>query len=327
MNKPQTNRWQAVLRGKDFNTKYSFELSNIAEYGPLMATYNQLIAGVKDALGNQTVDVKAATPTKKRLKVEMGQCVVKFAERGMVKANMMKEFVLEESLKISLSYIIRARDTEAASRASVVKELMKKNLNILDNLSLGDISEMEARIEAFKSIKGTPVKMKKIKKAKGTNLIPGLLNKLDVVKGYMTKLIHSYLPELTPTWDQYIKVGKPLGRRKLSLVVSYRDSMVDAPLRRIKVTLSNGVRTIEKWSTKKGFTRFHSLESGNWTLTAERKNYLIEVRTDIKIVHGEISKLDILMKKVWGDVVNPDTPDITCAGQVRVRDRCVYGTG
>jgi len=41
MNKPQTNRWRAVLRGKDFNTKYSFELSNIAEYGPFMATYNQ----------------------------------------------------------------------------------------------------------------------------------------------------------------------------------------------------------------------------------------------------------------------------------------------
>ncbi len=298
MNKPQKNRWHAILRGKDFNAKYASELSNIEEFGPYMATYNQLIAQVEDALNNQAVDVTSSTPTKKKLKLQMGQCIIKYAERSVVKANMMHESILEESLKKSLSYIIRARDIEAESRASVIKEIMKKNLNVLDNLSLGDIGEMEASIAAFKSIRGTPVKMKKLKKTKGTDLIPDLLNKLDVMKGYMSNLIHSYLPDLTPAWEEYIKVGKPLGRRKLSLIVSYKDWEVNVPLRKIKVTLTNGVRTIEKFSTKKGFTQFHSLESGNWTLTAEHKMYFMEVRTDIKVIHGEIGKLDIRMRKM-----------------------------
>ena len=298
MNNLQQSRFDANERVEEFTITHAIILAVILEFAGYKTAHDVLMAEIRKAIQKQTADIKVATPDKGKQKIKMCDTVIKFASRGCVKANMEGEALLEAGLNKPLSYVLQANDDLAKSRCIDLKDLMKTNLTVLDNLDAADITEMEDAIADFSDIKKEPKKLRDDRKTEGTDPIPGLLDQLDVPKMYMGKLIHSYAPALAASWDQNVKVGKPLGTRHLSLVAVYKDEITVAPLVKVKVTVTNGVKTFVKFSTEKGSVRFYGLESGNWTMTAEHEMYEKDVVENIKIVEEETAKFDIRLQKL-----------------------------
>ena len=298
MTAKQKLRWAAFIRGLDFDTLYATPVAGVLDYAFYQSKYQTVMLKVVAALDEQTTDVTASTPTKTSAKINMSEVVHKFIMRGAVKANMLTKFELEESLKKPISYFLFADDLEAGERALKMKKIVQDNLGDLTNISLDNIDEMSDAILAFQTIKEKPTTLVGVKKSKGTDLIPGLLNELDAIIVYKGMLIGSYLPDLLVTFNQFIKVGETSGARHVSLIAIFLDDVTGIPRQRIKVTLTNGTRTITKSSTRKGTARFRGLEPGNWTLKADHKTYVSVSKSEIAVEDGNVTKLVFKLKKL-----------------------------
>ena len=294
----QKLRWAAIIRCADFDTLNAILLATIVEYAFYQAKYTSGMLKVVTALDEQTTDVTASTPTKSSAKINMCEIVYKFALRGAVKANMISKFEIEESLRKPLSYFLFADELEAGERALKIKKILHDNLALLTNITEDDIDDISAAISAYQTIKEKPVELVGVKKAKGTDVMPSLLDELDAVNVYKGMLIESYLPDLMGMFNQFIKVGKSSGARHLSMIALFLDEVTGVPLRRIKVTATDGSQTIIKNSTKKGTVRFLSLDPGSWTLVAEHKTYISVSKPEIAVEDGKVTNLVFKLKKV-----------------------------
>ncbi len=294
----QKLRWAAIIRGGDFDTLNAIPLAGVLEYAFYQAKYHDGMLKVVVALDEQTTDVTASTPTKASAKINMSEVVYKYILRGAVKANMLSKFELEESLRKPISYFLFADELEANERALKMKKLLHDNLTDLTNITQNNIDEMSAAILAYQTLKEKPTELVGVKKAKGTDKIPALLDELDAINVYKRMLIESYLPDLLGMFDQFIKVGKSSGTRHLSMIALFLDDVTGVPLRRIKVTITDGSQTFSKNTTKKGTTRFLSLDPGSWTLEAEHKTYISISKPEIAVEDEKVTNLVFRLQKV-----------------------------
>ena len=294
----QKLRWAAIIRGADFDTLNAILLAAIVEYAFYQSKYHTVMLKVVTALDEQTTDVSTSTNTKSSTKIIMSEAVHKFILRGAVKANMLGKTELEESLRKPLSYFLFADELEAGERALKMKKILHDNLALLTNITEDDIDEICAAILAYQNVKEKPTELIGVKKAKGTDVIPGLLNELEAINVYKGMLIESYLPDLMGMFNQFIKVGKSTGARLLSMIALMLDEVTGVPLRKIKVTISDGSQTFSKNSTKKGTVRFLGLNPGSWTLVAEHKTYISVSKPEIAVEDGKVTNLVFKLKKV-----------------------------
>jgi hypothetical protein len=296
MNSTQQTTYEAALRAKKFNEENATALSVIPDYDIFSNELVVNLAFVEDCMHQQAEDITVIAPDKAEHKIAMGEKVIKYAMRGATKAHQLGNLQLEAGLSHAVSYIIFAGDDLAESRAFDMKELMKNNLSILTNLEDANIEEMEEAITQFKTLKPLPKEGIEKKKSKGTDPLPGWLTKLDDDMTQMGKLIHSYLPDLAPTWDNYVKKGEPKGKRKLSVVVRYKDNNTGVNLRKVKVTFQKGDLVVEKKSTRLGYARMYGAEEGNWKITAEYAGYETDVKTDVGISENKIVRMEVKLK-------------------------------
>ena len=300
MDNEQQTIYDAALRADDFNEEHADELSDIEEYAPFKETFDATLVAVENALHQQAVDTSVVAPDKEEQKLAMGEVVIKYALRAAPKAQLLDKPQLEAGLSHPLTYIVMANADLAEARAFEMKELMKNNLSILTNIKDEDITEMEAEIQKFKDIKPVPKEKIETKKSLGTDPLPGLLKILNNCMKQMGMLIHSYLPQLATEWDNFVKKGAPLGRRHLSIVVRYLDSVTGVNLRNVNVTLTKGDLNLVKKSTILGYVRAYSMEEGNWKITAQYEGYEDDVRNNIGISETNIVRLEVRLVKKSG---------------------------
>jgi hypothetical protein len=267
------------------------------EFVLLLVIFNDLLTKIEKAGLIQTVDIKVFAPNKKMLKIMMAIVVIKYAKLGAAKAYLLKNSDLLKGLDKALSYITEPSDDEAASRATNMRELMKDNIGILDNLVVANIIEMTEAIDAFKNMTPIPVEKIKRKKSEGTEPLPGFLLEMEGCKKQMGNIIHSAFAEQAPMWDGYVKIGSPTGTRKLALSVQYLDDATLARLKNVVVTVVSNTKTLVFKSNKLGNVKGYSMEEGNWTITSEFMGYDTVVHRDVAIKAGEIVRLVIRMKK------------------------------
>jgi len=299
MDKKQDLRYDADLRGQDFIDNNATALAAIDEMPPLLLMFANLIIKLKAARGVQAVDNTAFAPTKESLKILMGAIVYKYILRGSVKAHLIGNIELECGLDKPITYITSATDDLASDRATELKVLLHTNLSVLPNITAANITEMESAISSFLAKNPLPKEKIKDKHDFGTELIPGLLDEIDVVRNLITKLIHSYLaPALASNWDDYIEVGKPTGVRHLSILAQFKDANVNAILKNVKVTFTNGSETFIKYSSDLGWVRCYSLHTGNWSFIAEFPNYTTNITTNILVDPNKIAHYDIKLHKI-----------------------------
>ncbi len=298
MNRKQNSRDQANGRVLNFLIRNNDELITVPLYAPLKTEFDDLMQQIGEAKSNQIEEVKPKTFQNKLYKKDMALTVYKYVMRALVNAKFNNNTPLVTAFSKSISFIAKAKNLDALGRATGLKDLIVNNIGELNTITPDDIAEMELAISKFKDIMVIPTYRIKMRKATGTDLIPGLLNAIDAVKKQIGKLIHSWLPHLAAEWDLLIKVGVSTGIRHTSIILHFTDAETETNLKNIKVTLTNDVVTIKKKSTARGWVRALSMESGNWTATCESPYFHTHIITNIPILYRKIARFEIQMRKI-----------------------------
>ena len=296
MDKPNQTRNNAFLRVKKFLDDYHDILILLNLYGVEEAEFMAIFLLLQTAVDKEAHDITVVAADKAVVKEDMSQFIYELCLTGSVQAHQLHKFELSLELDKSLGYLSDANDTDAAGRA---EDLVK----LLDNPDLTEITaqniiDAKEKVLAFKNIRVQPKLEIEYKAAETTSLIPDLMDQLDEPKNRIGKLIHSKQKDLIETWDKVSKVGQPTGIRHTSMALNVIDSETESILRKVKATITNGTKTIVIYSSKKGWIRALSLETGNWTIFIEFNNYISQVFTNIGVNENEIVRFTIKLVKL-----------------------------
>ena len=226
--------------------------------------------------------------------------------RACVRAHQIPNVELELSLDLPRTYISENDDATVAVKAEEIKKIMKDNLALLPNILPADITDMEDAIAAYNAALSAPKIAIDDRKAFGSDPIPDLINDSDIPKNNIGKLVHSYLPDLAHDFDIIARIGKSTGVRHTSIAVQYTDDATGVHLKNIKCTITKGQETIIKKSTKTGWVRAYSLDSGNWIVTSEDPEYTTDIQTNVGVDEDHIERFYIKLKKK-----DPNDPETT----------------
>lgn len=156
------------------------------------------VAAIQAAEDAQQHDYGEVSNEKEQAKEEMAKQVIKYALRGKVKAEQLGLEEIATALDRPKTYIFKADDVLAATRANDMKNLMNANKGpggVLTNIIAGNITTMGDAIQAFVDLRNRPINIIKEKKADGTDLIQP---EIDLLKGFIQQeieLLHSYLDD------------------------------------------------------------------------------------------------------------------------------------
>jgi hypothetical protein len=309
MYKLQIVRDQANQRAWDFLLANDTELKTSPLYIPLKTLLDNKMNLIVVAKQKQFEQTGYITGDKGYHKNLVGETIWKFANRGSSQAFVLNKPDLAAALDKPLGFILRGKGGDVLGKATDLYNLMKQNESILTEIKVADFTEMEDVLKDYNDILNAPKEEIKEKKTEGTDPIPGLLDEVDVIKNHIGKMIQSYFAHLYSKWVEIIKVGSPMGVRKLVLVALFTDETTKVELRRIKVTMAKGENTFVKYSSKKGYVRFYSLENGNYALTAEHNEYKTFSKADIGIDENHIEKLEVKLQ--LNEVSDSDTDTTT----------------
>jgi 5-hydroxyisourate hydrolase-like protein (transthyretin family) len=296
MDKYQIVRDKANQSGSNFLTANNTELTTSNLYGPLILRFNNTMLLIDAAKQKQFEETQDITWDKGYHRKLAAQTIWKFSNRGAAQAFNLNMPDLAKALDKSLTFILKGRASEVYGKANNLYLKMKEYETELDEIEAADFASMVTVLKDFKKVLTAPRDEIKERKTEGTDPIPGLLDEMDVIKGHIGKVIQSYFSHLYEAWLEVIKVGKPEAMRKTALVAFITDAATGVPMRKVKVTLKKGDIVIEKKTTKKGYVRFYSLESGNYTLIAEYPEYDSFYKDTIGIDDKHIEKMLIGMK-------------------------------
>jgi hypothetical protein len=252
-----------------------------------------LVDAAKQKQFEETQDITFDKKYHRKLVV---QTIWKFSNRGSTQAFNLNLLDLSKALDKPLSFIGRGRDSAVYGKANNLYLKMKEYETELDEIEAADFASMVTVLKDFKKVLTAPRDEIKERKTEGTDPIPGLLDELDEIKKHIGKVIQSYFSHLYEAWLEVTKVGKPEAMRNTSLVAFITDAATGVPMPKVKVTLKKGALVYVKKTTKKGYVRFYSLESGNYTLIAEYPEYDSFYKDTIGLDDKHIEKMPIGMK-------------------------------
>lgn len=276
---------------------YSVELAAITEYAAERAALDDCVTRIEAARAINLANISAHASDKAEHKTIMINLIYKYMLRAAVKAHQLNNSELEVLLDYSLREITHLNDSDVLVKCEEIKEAIKSNLLILTNITAPQVVEMEAAISDYTAANDTPREAIDMRKALGTEAIRILISESDTPKNNISKLFHSYLPELAPLIDVASRIGKPMGIRYTSALLKYTDADTGVLLRNVKATATNGIETIIRYSTKLGLIHFYSLESDNWTITSEHETFEPNIQTNVGINESHIAKFEIKLQK------------------------------
>ena len=270
----------------------------ILTFPPVNAAHKEHYHDLEAAMELQGYNIEPYTATKSVVKELMVSTIMTFADKGYVQAGILGLSELAKSLDITSTYLYGKSDEDAKINCTNIKNIIKTNIAELDEVTAADVVTMESIITKFSDYQVMPAKKISIRKSEGTEQINVLINVLDEDRKKLTKIVSGYTPEKLDAYLEIIKIGKPEGIRKLALRVKYTDVDTHVPVTKVKVTLTNGMQTIVKYTTKKGFVSFYSVPTGTWKVTAEHPLYQKDVIEKIGIDEKHVERFTVALRGV-----------------------------
>ena len=196
MDNQQRAELDAFNRVTDFNNMHQTELNTINEYQAEKDKFDAAVLAIKNAGTTQLqkgID-QSISYTAKKL---MADTVTKYCLRGGVKARSLKNMQLAAQLQGSEKPILRATKTEAIELATVKRNALNNNLNILTNITATDITDIDDTIAAYNAIKDVPIETRQTKKSTATDKLPGFHLTANEALASMYDLVYSYFNDTT----------------------------------------------------------------------------------------------------------------------------------
>ena len=269
----------------------------IPEYGPLRLKLDNKVIDIEKARSINMENIKNVAKSKEEAQADVIESVTKYMFRGAVKAFDLGRFDIETLLSYPKSYFLKLDDATVAVKCEEVKNVLETHILILTNITAGNITEMEDALETYNDILYKPKHAREKRQTEGTEKLDTLFAEAVPLRTNMGRLFYSHLPAKTAAFDAANYIGKSLGRRSLSLVNHYTDKETGVALRNVRTTITNGVKTIVKYSTKLGYTRFYSLDADNWTMISEHETFDSDTKTSIGIDNKHIERFNIKLQK------------------------------
>ncbi|MEI8201568.1 MAG: carboxypeptidase-like regulatory domain-containing protein [Bacteroidota bacterium] len=302
MNKPQIRRDECNLRAKYIllipanNTL----LMNIILYPTIKTSFLGNMVRMDVAKEAQARNSMPITAEKNSLKALLSFIIWKFCLRASVQAADLEKHELESSLIITEFFILNLDDDTALTQAKVMLKIITDNISILTIIETEDVAAIQQAIDDYANYLNMPESVIKQKKAEGTDMLDQILNDIDKDKNKIGRLIHSYELPFAHDWDVANIIGKSTGTRHQSIKIKYIDADTDAPIKKVKTTITNASGTITHvfYSTKRGWVTIYSLETGNWTITSEYQNYVTDTKVNVGVFDKKLAKFEIKLQKI-----------------------------
>ncbi|MEI8203210.1 MAG: carboxypeptidase-like regulatory domain-containing protein [Bacteroidota bacterium] len=285
------------LRLEDLMAKNETTFNGIPLFDVEKLIFDACMVLLKAAAEKYGYDTSTFSKSKMSLKEAMGVVVITFAERASVQANQLHHYDLENMLSKALSYIKGASALNAFNRATALMNIMDDNKTTLTIIETSDITSMRNAIDLFSDSMNLPKEEIKGKKAETTDVIADLLKDVDGPVARMGKLIDSYKSPIQGKWLENAKIGKSSGIRHIDLWVKYADSVTGNRLGGVSTTISDGVKTIVKKSSRDGNTKFTGLDSGNYSVLSEKKSHITQTQNNIGVDGKKVVRIEIKMVK------------------------------
>lgn len=197
-------------RIKQFNTKHATDLATITDYAGEQTKFTNALTALLAAANIQQDDTSGNTLTSISAKTIMSKLVIKFAERGAVKARIAGNTVLAAELDEPITFLTKATKTEAVQRATELRNTMNANLSVLTTITAANITQIDAAIAAYDGIKDNPTIARQIKKANGTDVLPPNYVLVDAAAENMYDLVYSYFEDSKPAMVDELMLAKQI---------------------------------------------------------------------------------------------------------------------
>ncbi len=289
-------RMEAGERTFTYNnvTENATQLATIEDYPVVALGISDTLKEIKSAHSAQSKDISGIAPTKQELRVEMGETILIFSQRGVVSATLDNNKELSDEIDHSLIYYTKGKASLSESRATATVNLIELKLLKLNSLTAANVVTMRAAIAAFVAKKDEPTTEKQTKKVEGTDQVPPLLDKLD---GYLTlegNLIHSYFPKskLAEGFDLTSKLII-LGGRHNPIDMYMEDALSGKFIAGVKVTKVKNTKLFT-FSDEDGHAHFDTCNSGKIKFLLEAVGYATQTITII-VVRGSGAEVIVKM--------------------------------
>ncbi|UAY52075.1 carboxypeptidase-like regulatory domain-containing protein [Ferruginibacter albus] len=297
MNNEQRSKLDSYNRITSFNTTHSADTSTISEYAAEATAFNNALAAINAAAGKQEEVNDSTVVPVADLKAKMSAVIMRFIQRGMVRARQNGNAELANELNEPASFILFATKTVAVQRAQNLRNLLNNNLGTLSNIAASDISIIDDAIDAYDAIKDVPRSNAQHKKANGTDLIPTGFATADVAIENMYSLLHSYFIESKPELVDEFTLAKEIintGIRHTSIDIRIAAATDNTPVANAVVTntktgrqyITDAAGTIHINRHPKGYFTFKTSAAGKQDTTL----------TDIHIISGTNNSFTVMLQ-------------------------------
>lgn len=151
-------------------------------------------------------------------------------------------------------------------------------------------------IEGFDSIKGDPIETRAAHRAATLSVAEGCASLKRTLHGLDLFVGTKRLSEPT-FYDNYQgwRRQNDVGVRHISIRGLIKNSVNDAPIYKVKVTITNLPVAKVAFTGKTGKYRFLSLDPGSYTITVEATGYVPQTFTNVAVLEGNITDLNVLL--------------------------------
>lgn len=203
MNNSQRAKLEALTRVEAFLNENADKIKIIDEYADEKNDFNTQLDLARKAAQVQSTTT-AATHDEVQIKKEtMAAIVIRYALRGVVKANRNGDTTLANHLNHTENYIVKATKLLAVQRATDIKDYLQNNLTALTNIKQENIDEMVKAIHDYDIAKDKPVADIQARTASGTNPLPSALTNAFEKVDAIENLLHSYFPNDKEFLDKF----------------------------------------------------------------------------------------------------------------------------
>ena len=298
MKKHENALYNSYDRARSYLEAHLTELMLLNLFHAIYNRFTLNLSTLEVAILKQSKSYKYLAVNKTIYKKVMGNITISYCKRGYIQASILELSELAGSLKYPRSYITKAADKLALSRATDLRNILNENKEEITEITDIIIQEIDLAISKFANILNKPKSKIKERKSEGTEKLAPNFEKLKVDKNLIGTFLETYKPNLAPTWNNAIKIGANIGRRHTSLLYRFLDVNSGAPIYKLKCIISNGIETIEKYTTKQGWLRLYSLEIGTYDVTYEHPTYPSGTKTNIGIDSDHTAKAIIKLAKI-----------------------------
>lgn len=150
----ETAKYNSLVNGYNAITKYLAELYSIDEYGELNTNFIMAFKELNALVNKQNAVSKQIKNNSNKAKTELVTIILKYAVRAKVMAIKVNNYQLYNTLNIDTKHFTSCSKLECMQRAIEVRNVLKYNMNKLQNINNEVINEIDTALEKFDLVVG-----------------------------------------------------------------------------------------------------------------------------------------------------------------------------